>query len=189
MESGWDIGFRLDRRWHRLRGEMETSKKPSLVALAQVLGAHRVDYAVIGGLAVQLHVEEPRTTLDIDIAVTNLRSLPRGALAEAGFAPTGEFPHSENWMGPGNTPVQFTDDLPLAEAAMRAETREIEGEPVRVIRVEDLLHAKLRAASDPARRKSKRLRDLADAQGIVELRPALAAELSADERNLLDGPA
>jgi hypothetical protein len=50
----------------------------------------------------------------------------------------------------------------------------------------DLLYAKLRAASDPARRRSKRLQDLADAHALVEGTPALAAELGPAERALLD---
>jgi hypothetical protein len=57
---------------------------------------------------------------------------------------------------------------------------------LRVLRVADLLHEKLRAGRDPARRRSKRLQDLADAQGLLEQDPALRGELSADERALLD---
>ena len=50
----------------------------------------------------------------------------------------------------------------------------------------DLLHEKLLAGADPARRRSKRLQDLADAQALLEATPALAADLTADERALLD---
>ena len=49
-----------------------------------------------------------------------------------------------------------------------------------------LLHETLRAASDPARRRSKRLQDLADAQALLEFTPTLAQELRAEERALLD---
>ena len=34
---------------------------------------------------------------------------------------TGRFPHSENWVRPEGTPVQFTDDPALAGAILRAE--------------------------------------------------------------------
>jgi len=37
MQSSLEIGFALDRRWHLLRGEIETSKKPALLALARIL--------------------------------------------------------------------------------------------------------------------------------------------------------
>jgi len=55
--------------------------------------------------------------------------------------------------------VQFTDDPALAEAVKRAEEIELEEVRLRVISHLDLLHKKLRAATDPARRRSKRLQD------------------------------
>jgi hypothetical protein len=58
--------------------------------------------------------------------------------------------------------------------------------PLRVIRRADLLREKLRAGSDPARRRSKRLQDLADAQALIEADPALAAELTTEQRRVLD---
>ncbi|MHB1845163.1 MAG: hypothetical protein ACYCWW_10050 [Deltaproteobacteria bacterium] len=187
MDSAWELGFELDRRWHRLRGEVEGSKKPALLELARVLVAHGSPWALIGGLAVQLHRAEPRTTLDIDVAIIDRGGLPRRELERAGFRWTGDFPHSENWLGPGQTPVQFTDDPALHEAIRRAEARELEGVGLRVIRAADLLHAKLRAAADPARRRSKRLQDLADAQGLVEQDAQLDGELTAAERGQLQG--
>jgi len=69
--------------------------------------------------------------------------------------------------------VQFTDDAPLAEAIPRAITLEVDGSPLRIISAVDLLHAKLRAAADPARRRSKRLQDLADAEALLEAELAL----------------
>jgi hypothetical protein len=186
MEPSWETGFELERRWHRLRGEMETSKKPALLELARALAGF--DYAIIGGLALQLHQDEPRTTLDIDVAVVDLKRLPRRDLEGAGFSKTGSFVHSENWKGPGNTPVQFTDDPELAPGVRRAERREIEGLEVRVLGASDLLAAKLRAAADPARRRSKRLQDLADAQGLLERHPELADALTDEQRHLLALP-
>jgi len=67
-------------------------------------------------------------------------------------------------------------------AAGEVEADEIK---LRVIRVEDLLHEKLRDGTDPARRRSKRLQDLADAQGLLESRPELSKELTAEEVALL----
>jgi len=46
----------------------------------------------------------------------------------------------------------------------------------------DLLHEKLRAASDPAPRRSKQLQDLADAQALLEAFPDLVGQLDAGER-------
>jgi len=49
----------------------------------------------------------------------------------------------------------------------------------------DLLHEKLRAGSDSARQRSKRLQALADAQALLEETPELRSELSAAERAIL----
>jgi hypothetical protein len=186
MSAGLEAGFLLDRQWHWLRGEMEESKRPALLALCRVLGDTHVAYAIIGGLAVQVHQREPRTTLDIDIDIIGRDRIPKEALIAAGFRFREAFEHSENWVSGDATPVQFTDDPMLANAIAAADTIVVEGVTIRVIRVVDLLHEKLRAGSDPARRRSKRLQVLADAQGLLEENPGLARELGKDERALLD---
>jgi len=65
MSSGLSAGFMLDRQWHWLRGEMDTTKKPALLTLGRILCESRIPYAIIGGggIAVQIHHPEPRTTL------------------------------------------------------------------------------------------------------------------------------
>jgi hypothetical protein len=120
MVSGLEAGFLLDQRWHRMTSGTERSKKPDLVLLARVLGDAQVAYAVIGGLALQVQAE-PRTTLDIDLAVRDRPELPRVRLEAAGFKETGNFAHSDNWVGPGGTPIQFMDDPALAPALGRAD--------------------------------------------------------------------
>jgi hypothetical protein len=183
---GLELGDVLDRQWHWLRGEMERAKGPALRTLARVLEEARVPWAIIGGVALQIHHAEPRTTLDVDLAVDSCEQIPRRQLEAEGFQFRGRFSHSENWIGPDATPVQFTDDPVLAGAIGRAQVVEIEGARLRVIQRVDLLHEKLRAGADPARRRSKRLQDLADAQSLLEDEPALWAELSPTERALLD---
>jgi predicted nucleotidyltransferase len=165
---------------------MEESKRPALLALCRVLHDTQVVYAIIGGLAVQVHQREPRTTLDIDVAVIGRDTIPKDALIAAGFRFHEAFQHSENWFAGDGTPVQFTDDPLLASAVAAADEIAMEGVTIRVIRVVDLLHEKLRAGSDPARRRSKRLQDLADAQGLLEENPELAWELGAEEKALLE---
>lgn len=105
---------------------MEDSKHPVLVSLAQILTTAGTPHAIIGGIAVQVHQEEPRTTLDIDLAVASLDAIPRAQLEAAGFRLGGHFSHAENWLGAGGTPVQFTDDPALAGAVERAELTESE---------------------------------------------------------------
>ncbi len=157
----------LDRRWHWMRGEMERSKEPDLALVAEVFADRGVPYAVIGGVALQIHQREPRTTLDIDIAVRSRDEILRDSLRESGFRETGRHEHVENWIGPEGTPVQFTNDPALAGAVSRAVEVQLGRAALRVLQVADLLHKTLRAGRDPARRRSKRLQDLADVQALA----------------------
>jgi hypothetical protein len=186
MSSGLAAGFLLDQQWHWMRGEMETTKKPALAALVRVLDSANVSYAIIGGVAVQVHHPDPRTTLDIDVAILSSASIPRDALTAAGFKSTGKFEHSDNWVAENGTPVQFTDDPLLASAVRSAEEIPLDDVTLRVVRVLDLVRQKLRAGSDPARRRSKRLSDLVDAQGLLEAYPDLRVELTSTEMTVLD---
>lgn len=64
----------------------------------------------------------------------------------------------------------------------RATVLEIAGGVVRVAQAGDLVRARLRAGTDPSRRRSKRLQDLADAAGLLEDHPGLANDLDDEER-------
>lgn len=165
---------------------MEKTKKPALLIVCRILGEQKVPYALIGGLAVQVHRSEPRTTLDIDIAVISRDAIPRESLEAAGMQFRGSFDHSDNWLSADGTPIQFSADPSLAASIRRSASIELDEVTIRVITVEDLLHEKLRAGSDAGRRRSKRLQDLSDAEGILEERPELASTLSAEERAILD---
>ena len=112
--------------------------------------------------------------------------LPREALVASGFHESGRYGHSDHWVGPDGTPVQFTDDPSLFGPVSRAVEVCSRDLILRVLCVADLLHEKLRPGSDPGRRRSKRLQDLADAQSLLEQDPALEAELSPGEKALLD---
>ena len=186
MSGPLEDGFRLDRRWYALRDGVDRSKEPDLSLLAAVLARQETPYAIIGGIALQVHQQEPRTTLDIDVALATLGELPRAALLEAGFRESGRYAHSQNWVGPDGTPIQFTDDPVLAPAVLRAIEVPLGKIVLRVLAKKDLLHEKLRAGSALVRRRSKRLQDLADAQSLLEQDPTLENELCADERALLD---
>lgn len=166
---------------------MERSKERSLTEVVRVLEESGVAYALIGGVAIQMWSSDPRTTLDVDFAVLRYDDLPAARLRAAGFSCTGRHAHSENWVGPDATPVQFTEDPRLATAVIGAVALPLGNLTMRVAAPVDLVHAKLLAASDPARRRSKRLQDLADAQGLVEDHPEIAAGLSAEETALLGG--
>ena len=181
-----ETGFALDRLYRWMEGLMDGSKRPTLALLARLLAEEKVEYAVIGGVALQVHRHEPRTTIDIDLALLDRAAWPAQALEAAGFRRTGSCDFSENWISADGVPVQITDDPVLAACVARAGIIEIDGLPLPILAPLDLLRAKLRSAADPARRRSKRLLDLADAQGLVEDHPELATELAAAERAVLE---
>jgi len=156
--------------------------------VARVFQAGRAQYAVIRGVALQLWSADPRTTLDLDVAVASYDDIPRAALEAAGFVRGRRFAHSENWTGPDGAPVQFTDDPAFAAALRRPEKRRLGDVVLHVAPVVELIRAKLRAADDPARRRSKRLMDIADAVALAEQHPAALKKLTPDERRRLAAP-
>ncbi len=165
---------------------MEQSKEQCLLELMRILAQGRVPYALIGGVAVQIHSTEPRTTLDIDIVVKSYDHVPRAALEAAGFRWQGRHAHSDSWVGPGATPVQFTDDAVLAQAIDRALVRTLGVVSIHVAVPLDLVRVKLRAVTDPTGRRSKRLVDLADAVASTEEHAEVRSGLTDVERSQID---
>lgn len=160
------------------------SKEGPLRLVAQLLEREGVPYALIGGVAVQLHTAEPRSTLDIDLAVPTYADIPRQALVAAGFEHTGRHEHSDNWRAPGAAPltqrtaVQFSaEDEGIADAVKHAGVVDLtDGLRLRVASVADLIVLKLAAAGEPARRPSKRGHDLADVLALLEEHPEVASD-------------
>ncbi len=181
------IGFALDRRYHWLRGDKASTKEPALLALASVLNQHQVRWTLIDGIAAQVHLQEPRTTLDIDVALEHYADLPVAALSAAGFRHQGTFAHSDNWVGPGAAPVQFSAGPQWLGAIDRSGSVVLGDATLHILATADLLLAKMAAARDPARRRSKRLRDVADALALVEQSPDLRQTLTAEDLVWLDG--
>ena len=72
---GLEAGFILDRQWYWLRGEMERTKRPALLALARIFAEVNVPYAIIGGVALQIHQTEPRLRNDIGLSPVSLAAL------------------------------------------------------------------------------------------------------------------
>jgi len=187
------IGFALDRLWCETMGLIaDDSKERPLRLVADVLERAGVPYALIGGVAVQLHTVEPRSTLDIDVAVPRFDDVPREALLAAGFEHTA---HSDNWRAPGDGPlvtrvaVQFSaEDVGIAEAVARAKSMVLaEGLLLRVATAEDLITLKLAAAGEPQRWASKREHDLADVLALMEAHPQLRTpQLAARVREIHD---
>ena len=160
--------------------------KDIIAALVRVLDGGSVHYAMIGGMAAQVWRREPRTTLDIDLAVRSYDDLPVAELERAGFHKLARYEHTENWQAPDGSPIQFSDDPLFAEAIATAVSMPFANATVRIISARELVRIKLRACGDPARRRSKRLQYLADATSVVEAQPEVRGSLSDEERIALD---
>ena len=174
------VGYALDYLWGESMGlPSGDSKEKPLRLIAELLERERVPYALIDGVAVQLHTEEPRSTLDIDLAVPRYADVPRAALVRAGFQHTGRHEHSDNWRAPGPGPlklriaIQFSaEDAGIADAVAHAGSVHLEGGvKLRVATVADLIALKLFAAEEPKRRPSKREHDVGDVLALLEEHP------------------
>jgi hypothetical protein len=157
------------------------TKEQALRSVISVLEASGTRYALIGGVAMQLYSQEPRTTLDIDLAVAKYDQIPSAALTEAGFVHEGRHPHSDNWRAPGSAPreqrtaIQFSsEDIGIEDAVSRAQTIDAGGFQLRLATAEDLLVLKLAAAEEPRRRPSKRRQYLLDIITLAEEHPSAA---------------
>jgi hypothetical protein len=173
MGVGVDAISRLSaREWRRIAASREggtsmeeaPDKAAALVDVVRALDAIGAGHALVGGVAVGIRSGVPRATMDTDIAVRT--SVPRPvvvrALVDAGLTLRGEFAHSVNFRHGSGEPVQLVFDPAFDPMIDRAEVVETGMTRVRVVTIDDLIAMKERAAADPARRRSKALRDRAD---------------------------
>lgn len=141
-------------------------KVRALLDVVRALEAIGAPYALIGGVAVGIHAGVPRATLDTDLAVHTGHRTRRmiESVVKAGFELKGEHAHSINFRHASGEPVQFAFDTAFDDMIGRADEFEFEGACIRVVSKADLIAMKRRAAEDPARRRSKALRDRADVE-------------------------
>jgi hypothetical protein len=154
--------------------------------LLDILHSAQADYCVIGGLAVNAYVE-PVVSLDLDIVVAT-RNVEAICERAAGLGWRIErFPHSINLTSPASDlRIQLQVDGRYQEFIPRALRKSILGYEMQVAQLEDVVRGKVWACEDPARRKSKRQKDLADLARIVEAYPATAALLPDTLRKVVE---
>jgi hypothetical protein len=149
-----------------------------LKSLIELLEGNGIRYCVIGGVGVNAYVD-PVITLDLDlvIAVDQL-SFVESLLRSRFDVQT--FPYSLNIAAPGSKlRVQVQTDPRYFDFVDRAVRREVLDLPLPVAELADLLQGKIWAVQDPARRGSKRAKDMADIQRIVEEYPHLREHIPA----------
>ncbi len=143
-----------------------------LEQLIGLLAEHGIAFCVIGGQGVNAYVE-PLVSLDLDLVV----AIDQVAAVEAMLSDVftlRRFPHRLNVSAPGSDlRVQIQTDPRYSASLERASPREVLGLRLPVASLEDVLQGKVWAAQDPARRASKRQKDLADIARLLEAYPAL----------------
>ena len=144
----------------------------------------KIDYCVIGGLAVNAYVE-PVVSMDLDIVVV-AKEFDRLIKASAKIFKIEEFPHSLNLSNPKtDLRIQLQTDSRYQLFIPRASVKEVMGYKMKVATIEDVLQGKIWAYGDGERRKSKRQKDLADIFRLVETFPQLKDLLPESIKNLL----
>lgn len=153
--------------------EPQADKVGAILDTSRSLLELGVGHALIGGVAVGIHSRTPRATLDTDFAIPSSTDQAKliPALTAAGFTLVGRFAHSINFRHSSGEPVQLAFDPRFDSMIARAIPLEVRGKAVPLIAKEDLIRMKEIAALDPARRRSKALRDLADVALLREEAP------------------
>ena len=143
-----------------------------LQQMLDLLNKMKVDYCMIGGLAVNAYVE-PVVSLDLDLVVVTAAIDNLLKTAEKIFN-IEKFPHSINISSTkSDLRIQLQTDPRYQTFIARSSTQEVMGYEMKVAAVEDVLQGKIWAYIDVQRRKSKRQKDLADIFRLIEAYPHL----------------
>jgi hypothetical protein len=139
-----------------------------------------VAWCAIGGVAVNHWAKQTMVTQDVDFVVA-AESIERtvSLLEEAGFC-SERFAWSINFKGHSAVTLQLSTEDFYRDFPSHAVAADVNGILLRVASLEDTLRGKIQAWSEPARRRSKRLKDLADIARLVEAHPHLR-EMLPDE--------
>jgi hypothetical protein len=152
--------------------EIAMDKANFLGQFIALLNANAIRYCVIGGQGVNAYVE-PLVSLDLDVVIATNQVPTVTRLLKERFQ-VKEFPHSLNVALEGSDlRVQIQTDPRYAGFVDRAEQRNVLGLTMPVASLDDLMRGKVWAVADPARRGSKRQKDLADIARLIERFPDL----------------
>ncbi len=147
--------------------------------LISLFEAEGIRYCVVGGQAVNAYAE-PLVSLDLDVVIS-ADQLPRAEMLLARAFQVERHSHSLIVSQSGSDlRVQIQTDPRYATFLERAALRELLELRLPVAAIEDILKAKVWAATDPGRRPSKRLKDLADIARLIEVAPHLRSLLPSD---------
>jgi hypothetical protein len=159
-----------------------------VMRLVDCLERADIAWCVIGGLAVNDWAEQPMVTQDVDFVVA-VEAIERtvSLLEEAGFG-SGRFDWSIHFKGRSRVVLQLSTEEFYRDFPSRAVPADVHGILMRVAALEDTLRGKIKAWSDPQRRQSKRIKDLADIARLLEAHPRLWDLLTDDLKGQLQPP-
>lgn len=151
---------------------VSNGKEDILQQMLDLLNEMRIDYCVIGGLAVNAYVE-PVVSLDLDLVVVSKATENLLKASEKIFRME-KFPHSVNLASTkSDLRIQLQTDPHYQTFIARSSIKEVMGYEMKVASIEDVLQGKIWAYLDEQRRMSKRQKDLADIFRLVESYPHL----------------
>ena len=159
-----------------------------VMRLVNCLERADVKWCAIGGVAVNHWAANPMVTQDVDIVVAaedverTLRLLER-----EGFR-VQRFEWSVNFKGRSEVSIQLSTEEFYQDFADRAVAADVHGILLRVAALEDTFRGKIKAWSEPSRRQSKRIKDLADIVRLVEAHPHLWEQLPDELKQQVDRP-
>ncbi|RKY25142.1 MAG: hypothetical protein DRP62_02020 [Planctomycetota bacterium] len=144
-----------------------------VMRLVDCLERADIAWCAIGGVAVNHWAEQPMVTQDVDfVVVADEIERTVSLLTEAEFRPE-RFEWSINFKGRSAVSIQLSTEDFYRDFPSRAVAADVNGILLRVACLEDTLKGKIKAFSEPGRRQSKRLKDLADIARLVEAHPHL----------------
>jgi len=156
-----------------------------VMRLVDCLERADIPWCAIGGVAVNHWAEQSVVTQYVDIVVAaEAVEKTISLLEEAGFH--GErFEWSVNFKGHSVVSIQLSTEDFYRDFPSRAVPADVHGILMRVASLEDTLKGKIKAFSEPERRQSKRLKDLADIARLIEAHPRLRELLTDDIKKQL----
>lgn len=159
-----------------------------VMRLVDCLERADVAWCAIGGVAVNHWAAEPMVTQDVDFVVVAAEIDRVVALLEQAGFHAERFEWSVNFKGRSAVSLQLSTEPFYQEFPARAVAADVHGILLRVASLRDTLSGKIKAWSEPGRRPSKRLKDLADIARLVETHSELWDVLPDDLRSQVPRP-
>jgi hypothetical protein len=159
-----------------------------VMRLVDCLERADIAWCAIGGVAVNHWAREPMVTQDVDfVVVADAVDRVVSLLEDAGFQAE-RFEWSINFKGRSKVSLQLSTEKLYREFPSRSAPADVHGILLRVASLDDTLRGKMAVWADPARRQSKRIKDLADIARLVEAHPQLWNVLTDDLQQQLEYP-